>query len=265
MASKYIKKFKVPQNFETILNDFAKEVLRIQPKDIIDFGYEYFKAKEENRTLDYPYKGENRPEVYKRPEKEAEIIRGPNIIPMTEGQRNNLNNILEQRTHVDGNDEFSKGFSYDKLPPIDHKPIIETQLNTEVKVEEIKNEEIKTEKKDITENITEKITTQTCTEIKEHKINDRYETKFTTDMETDPLCLKSAEKNINEDEDKRTYERWFERNCERSGGAYSKAESVFDFEGAVTGLGRQFNPIALRTYEQWFYKHCEKKTGIEEQ
>ena len=34
MASKYLKRFQVPNNFENILSDFAKEILRNQPKDI---------------------------------------------------------------------------------------------------------------------------------------------------------------------------------------------------------------------------------------
>ena len=75
MASKYIKKFKIPNNFENILSDFTKEILRNQPKDIIQFGIEYFKGQETNTKLDYPDKGENRPENYKRPEN-----KGPNII-----------------------------------------------------------------------------------------------------------------------------------------------------------------------------------------
>ena len=34
MASKYLKKFQVPSTFENILSDFAKEILRNQPKDM---------------------------------------------------------------------------------------------------------------------------------------------------------------------------------------------------------------------------------------
>ena len=75
MASKYIRKFKVPDGFENVLNDFAKEILRNQPKDILDFGIQYFKGLEEGKVLDYPDKGENRPENYKRPENQK-----PNII-----------------------------------------------------------------------------------------------------------------------------------------------------------------------------------------
>ncbi|MCQ2820656.1 MAG: nucleoside monophosphate kinase [archaeon] len=75
MASKYIKLFKIPSTFEDILNDFAREVLRNQPEDIIEFGAEYFKWKDENREkekellkggykpipFDYSKKGENTP------------------------------------------------------------------------------------------------------------------------------------------------------------------------------------------------------------
>jgi len=47
MASRYLQIFPVPTDFPQILHDFAREVLRNQPKDIIDFGYLYFKALEE--------------------------------------------------------------------------------------------------------------------------------------------------------------------------------------------------------------------------
>lgn len=65
MASKYLNKFKVLNNFENILSDFAKEVLRNQPPDIIDFGAEYFRSLEEKQQFDYKDKGENRPENIK--------------------------------------------------------------------------------------------------------------------------------------------------------------------------------------------------------
>ncbi len=47
MASKYLQKFPVPNGFPQVLHDFAKEILRDQPKDIIEYGYMYFKALEE--------------------------------------------------------------------------------------------------------------------------------------------------------------------------------------------------------------------------
>jgi hypothetical protein len=46
MASKYLQKFQIPTEFPDLLHDFAREVLRCQPKDINDFGLQYFTAKE---------------------------------------------------------------------------------------------------------------------------------------------------------------------------------------------------------------------------
>ena len=47
MASKYRKKFELPQDFYDILENYSREVLRDQPLDIIEFSYLYFKALEE--------------------------------------------------------------------------------------------------------------------------------------------------------------------------------------------------------------------------
>ena len=47
MASKYRKKFTVPENFQEFLADYTREVLRDQPQDIVEFSYLYFKAIEE--------------------------------------------------------------------------------------------------------------------------------------------------------------------------------------------------------------------------
>ena len=47
MASKYRKKFELPEEFMGILEDYSREVLRDQPQDIIEFSYLYFKALEE--------------------------------------------------------------------------------------------------------------------------------------------------------------------------------------------------------------------------
>ena len=97
MASKYIKKFKVPNNFENILSDFAKEILRNQPKDIIDFGIEYFKGLEANTKFDYKDKGENRPENYKRPEnQEPNIINAPNKLEISQEDKNRLQRSMDK-------------------------------------------------------------------------------------------------------------------------------------------------------------------------
>ena len=47
MASKYRKKFEMPEGFDDILENYSREVLRDQPLDIIEFSYLYFKALED--------------------------------------------------------------------------------------------------------------------------------------------------------------------------------------------------------------------------
>ena len=47
MASKYRKKFALPEEFYPILEAYTREVLRDQPVDILEFSYLYFKSLEE--------------------------------------------------------------------------------------------------------------------------------------------------------------------------------------------------------------------------
>ena len=44
MASKYLQKYPVPEDFPDLLHDFTREVLRDQPEDIYDYGAQYFAA-----------------------------------------------------------------------------------------------------------------------------------------------------------------------------------------------------------------------------
>ena len=44
MASKYLQKYPVPEDFPDLLHDFTREVLRDQPEDINDYGAQYFAA-----------------------------------------------------------------------------------------------------------------------------------------------------------------------------------------------------------------------------
>ena len=48
MASKYLKKYHVPNGFDKILHEFIREVLRYQPDDLVDFGAVYFDTKAKN-------------------------------------------------------------------------------------------------------------------------------------------------------------------------------------------------------------------------
>ena len=47
MASKYRKKYALPEGFYAVLEDYSREVLRDQPMDIVEYSYLYFKAIEE--------------------------------------------------------------------------------------------------------------------------------------------------------------------------------------------------------------------------
>lgn len=47
MASKYRKKFALPEDFYKVLEDYTREVLRDQPLDIIEYSYLYFKHLDE--------------------------------------------------------------------------------------------------------------------------------------------------------------------------------------------------------------------------
>lgn len=47
MANKYLQLFPVPEGFPEILADFAREVLRDQPEDIIEYAALYFETLEQ--------------------------------------------------------------------------------------------------------------------------------------------------------------------------------------------------------------------------
>ena len=106
MASKYIKKFKVPNNFENILNDFAKEVLRNQPKDIIEFAIEYFKALESSSKY---VSQKNEDEIFKRDiEKRNEDTRilVDNKLEFSNEDKNRLQNSMDKNNRISQKNGF---------------------------------------------------------------------------------------------------------------------------------------------------------------
>ena len=42
MASKFVKKHRIPSGFEDILLEFTTEILREQTNEVIEFGCKYF-------------------------------------------------------------------------------------------------------------------------------------------------------------------------------------------------------------------------------
>jgi hypothetical protein len=44
MASEYYQKHTIPEDFPLILRNFTREILRLQPKNIVEFSAKYFRA-----------------------------------------------------------------------------------------------------------------------------------------------------------------------------------------------------------------------------
>ena len=65
MASKYRKKFELPEGFYEILESYSREVLRDQPLDIIEFSYMYFKALEEVSHQSISHRNNSKPPHHK--------------------------------------------------------------------------------------------------------------------------------------------------------------------------------------------------------
>lgn len=53
MASRYIQKYPIPQDFPSVLKAFTREVLRAQPENIIEYSARYFEALESGRPFAY--------------------------------------------------------------------------------------------------------------------------------------------------------------------------------------------------------------------
>lgn len=45
MASKYLQNYPIPEGFYETLHDFAREVIRDQPEDIILYATNYFESR----------------------------------------------------------------------------------------------------------------------------------------------------------------------------------------------------------------------------
>jgi Regulatory subunit of type II PKA R-subunit len=45
MASRYLQDYPIPPEFPVIIRELAKEILRLQPQNIIEFSAKYFRCK----------------------------------------------------------------------------------------------------------------------------------------------------------------------------------------------------------------------------
>ena len=56
MASKYSKRFTVPEGFTDILHNLTREVLRDSPDDVVEYAALYFEALRDNKPFHYESK-----------------------------------------------------------------------------------------------------------------------------------------------------------------------------------------------------------------
>lgn len=116
MASKYIQMFPIPEGFPEILNDLAKEVIRNQPEDIIDFAAMYFTCLQQGTILDYPRKGKNIPCDFKTSIPTLKIPKSDGETQKTTFEKKENTNVVISRNdnHNDENIKKSLGENINK-------------------------------------------------------------------------------------------------------------------------------------------------------
>ena len=130
MSSKYSNKHNIPKEFQQILNNFTKTIIRYKPKDIIDFAIYYFISLEKEIPLDRILDKSKYVNVQK---KEASIN--------NEQKFENKENAHLDESNSKGNLEDTDDFESNKRIPITR------DLEEIIKIQEIENK--KSIKKDI--------------------------------------------------------------------------------------------------------------------
>ena len=266
MASKYLKKFQVPNDFENILSDFAKEILRNQPKDIIDFGIEYFKGLENNIKLDYKDKGENRPENYHRPEnQEPNIINAPNNLEISREDKNRLQRSMDKIERINKEPEF----------------IPEREKEKEEEQIEEKREEKREEKE---ENYEEKKIEENTENIQRYEQNEQYMennvkvTKQITVTTKETIIRngqiikdeeKVVQKNYEDNDDLNRFKEIEQQKDSRESPILINKVEENQQQGRYTDIDNQQEEKGKDGYGNWFLKHSmnketDKKTKVEQ-
>ena len=288
MASKYLKRFQVPNNFENILSDFAKEILRNQPKDIIQFGIEYFKGLETNAKFDFKDKGENRPENYKRPEnQQPNIISAPNNLEISKGDKNRLQRSMDKIERINKDPE-----------PVPEKSEVETGRHV-VKYEQESHETYRQERHERYEQHESTYTKQVTVISKEKVIRNGQVVKDETHVEKytsgdEPYHHQLEDRGrysgINKEENeehKKQYDDWFTKHSmDKQVIDYKREEEKMDdnLKRNEMGYGTWFKNHSMRSidqsqsaelqnsdnapkpkleYSEWFSNHSKDKMVID--
>ena len=249
MASKYIKKYKVPNHFEDILSDFAKEILRNQPKDIIDFAIEYFKGLESNPKFNYKER-ENQADNYKKTQ--PNVINVPNSLKISRGvpKGDRYGNINDNEEHKKDYDDWFTRHSLDKQA-IDYKP--EKEGNDE----NLKRNEMgyKTWFNNHSERSNEQSQSGEMRKEEGHKGGEGYDDWFTRHSLDKQVIDYKREKEGTDENLKRNemgYKTWFNNHSERSN-EQSQSGEMRKEEGHRGGEG----------YDEWFVNHSRDKMIID--
>ena len=183
MSSKYIKKYSIPPGFQSLLSEFTKEILRNQPKDIIDFAVEYFKCLQQGLILDYPHRGQNIPCDFK-----------PKIpkIPDSLKHQNNYDDYSKPEIKKEVKKEEKEIIKQEEK----QEEIKKEEIKQEEKKEEIKKEEIKKEEKKLEIEIDKPNDELTTTKEKEkgYPFIQTLSTENKTKSELYPNCINFDEK-----------------------------------------------------------------------
>ena len=245
MASKYLKRFQVPNEFENILSDFAKEILRNQPKDIIQFGIEYFRGLENNIPLDYKDKGENRPENYKRPEnQEPNIINAPNNLEISQEDKSRLQRSMDKIERINKEPEYI---------PEKEKEEEHTEEKNIVKYEKEENKYEQIEHHEEQEvQVTKQVTV--ITKTKETVIRNGEVIKNEEKIEQKTY-------DDNNREEFKSLEQEKEDNIESKPQVFKKTEENQQTEGRYKGVESEVDEEHKEQYGKWFLKHSMNKEG----
>ena len=104
-----MRRFQVQNEFNKILSDFSKAIVRNRPKDIIDFAIEYFKSLESHIKSDYKDKSENSSYVYHKNENQRpNIITAPNTLDISPEDKNRYQRSMEKIDIINNSQEYTK-------------------------------------------------------------------------------------------------------------------------------------------------------------
>ena len=134
MSSRFSNKFPIPEKFPEILHDYAREVVRYMPKDILDFSIQYFYSLDQNVPFNYMEGASNAlPKLsYALEQKEKSKENRDTLSTPSLATNQNTQNMFYRQSEISG-----------KKDEKDIKEIKETnssKINTPIGTEESKHE-----------------------------------------------------------------------------------------------------------------------------